>query len=298
MAQAQRSAVTRKPLTVKKSATVRRRIVAGHVSGVEMPSAERMAVMPDPDRDAPEAPQTQFAVDVEAAAAAPAALRQRLDGLLRAATAGAEAGAEIGAETGTRAIARSRARLAPLLALAFDPDARRKLLLGVAAVLLLVVSGGLAFAVFGERTTAQTAVAALPVAPALPAPPQDPNGVAAPSPVADGLAISAPAPSAGQGMHPEGDVVSQYAQAALAALRNPGAASMPPPAPDAVARMAENNRLYRMVAEAISQGQSEDYIDRMVNLAHQRGEITVPPALIKADGTVDTKTVVALFAGG
>jgi len=294
MAQAQRSAVTRKPLTVKKSATVRRRIVAGHVSGVEMPSAERMAVMPDPDRDAPEAPQTQFAVDVEVEAAAPAALRQRLDGLLRAATAGAE----VGAKTGTRAIARSRARLAPLLVQAFDPDARRKLLLGVAAVLLLVVSGGLAFAVFGERTTAQTAVAALPVAPALPVPPQDPSGVAAPVPVADGLAISAPAPSAGQGMHPEGDVVSQYAQAALAALRNPGAASMPPPAPDAAARMAENNRLYRMVAEAISQGQSEDYIDRMVNLAHQRGEITVPPALIKADGTVDTQTVVALFAGG
>lgn len=181
------------------------------------------------------------------------------------------------------------------MAQAADPGARRRLILGAAAAALLVVSGGLTFAVIGEQDSAQTAAASRAAKPSVladvvPSSVEKAPVVAASQPVP--VQIAEPTPQA------ETDVVSQFAQTALAALRSPDTPAAQPPAPNAAARMAENNRLYRMVAEAVAQGQSDAYIDRMLNLAHQRGEITVPPGLIKPDGTVDTQTVVALFAGG
>lgn len=271
MAQAQRSAEIRKPLTVQKSAIVRKRGVSGAVPGADMPFVDRAAAMANDDAKAPDPTTPLFPKAAEADNPEPA-------------------------QDAARSMARDRVR-GTFVARLSEPDLRRRLLLGTAAAVLLVVSGGLAMAVIGDRGTAETAVAAVsePAPKPAPTPPQEPVAVTAQAPADAVVARTEPAPSAAPA---ETDVVSQFAQTALAALRSPGATPAQPAAPDAAARMAENNRLYRMVAEAIAQGQSDAYIDRLLNAAHQRGEITVPPGLIKPDGTVDTKTVVALFAGG
>lgn len=286
MAQVQRSAEARKPLTVNKSAIVRKRVVAGSPPGADMPFADRSAVMGHEEGKAPEPSTPLFPSRSEPVDSSIA--RAETDGQTSADKSKGRAGLRLGQ------------RFAPLLALVPEPDQQRRLALGAAAAVLLVVSGALALTVTGDRNTAQTVSASVPEASPAPMPTQNPVAAAAQTPPEEALARAAPetTPSAAPVMPAETDVVSQFAQTALAALRSPGASAAQPAAPDAAARMAENNRLYRMVAEAISQGQSDAYIDRLLNLAHQRGEITVPPGLIKPDGTVDTKTVIALFAGG
>ncbi|SHM68850.1 hypothetical protein SAMN05443432_11216 [Roseovarius litoreus] len=286
MAQVQRSAEARKPLTVNKSAIVRKRVVAESLPGADIPFVDRSAVMGHEEGKAPEPSTPLFPARSEPVDASVA--RAETDSQTRADKSKRRVGLRLGQ------------RFAPLLALAPEPDQQRRLALGAAAAVLLVVSGALALTVTGDRNTAQTASASVPEASPAPMPTQNPVAATAQTPPEEALARAAPetTPSAAPVMPAETDVVSQFAQTALAALRSPGASAAQPAAPDAAARMAENNRLYRMVAEAISQGQSDAYIDRLLNLAHQRGEITVPPGLIKPDGTVDTKTVIALFAGG
>lgn len=275
MAQAQRSAETRKPLTVQKSAIVRKRGVSGAVPGADMPFVDRAAAMANDDAKAPDPTTPLFPKAAEADSPEPAPGKAR-----------------------SMALDRARGMLgATFVARLSEPDLQRRVMLGAAAAVLLVISGGLAMAVIGDRGAAQTSIASVsePAPVPAPTPPQEPVVATAQAPADAAVARAAPAPGAAPA---ETDIVSQFAQTALAALRSPGAAPVQPAAPDAAARMAENNRLYRMVAEAIAQGQSDAYIDRLLNAAHQRGEITVPPGLIKPDGTVDTKTVVALFAGG
>ncbi|MHA7852494.1 hypothetical protein [Roseovarius sp.] len=286
MAQVQRPAVTRKPLTVNKSAIVRKRVVAGSLPGADIPFVDRSAVMAHEEGTASDPSPTPFPSRSEAVDASVA--RAETDSPTRADTSKGRVGLRLGQ------------RFAPLLALAPEPDQQRRLALGAAAAVLLVVSGALALTVIGDRNTAHTASASVPEASPERMPQQNPVAATAQTPPEEALARAAPetAPSAAPVMPAENDVVGQFAQTALAALRSPGASTVQPATPDAAARMAENNPLYRMVAEAIAQGQSDAYIDRLLNLAHQRGEITVPPGLIKPDGTVDTKTVIALFAGG
>lgn len=55
------------------------------------------------------------------------------------------------------------------------------------------------------------------------------------------------------------------------------------------------NSLYTLVTGAFAQGQSEAYIDQLLNESLQSGEITVPAALMLPDGRVDTKSVMAMF---
>ena len=286
MAQVQRSAEARKPLTVNKSAIVRKRVVAGSLQGADIPFVDRSAVMAHEEGTAPDPSTPLFPSRSEAVDASVA--RTEMDIPTRADTSKGRVDLRMGQ------------RFAPLLSLVPEPDLQRRLMLGAAAAVLLVVSGVLALTVIGDRNTAQLATASVPEASPAPMPAQNPVAASAQAPPEEALARAAPetAPSVAPVMPAENDVVGQFAQTALAALRSPGASSVQPAAPDAAARMAENNRLYRMVAEAISQGQSDAYIDRLLNLAHQRGEITVPPGLIKPDGTVNTKTVIALFAGG
>lgn len=54
--------------------------------------------------------------------------------------------------------------------------------------------------------------------------------------------------------------------------------------------------LERLIVEALRQGQSDDYIDALVNHAAKRGEVEVPGSLITADGRVDTSTLLTVLS--
>ncbi len=51
--------------------------------------------------------------------------------------------------------------------------------------------------------------------------------------------------------------------------------------------------LRTLVAQALREGQSDSYIDALVNEAAGRGDITVPKALVTNEGRVDTATILA-----
>ena len=54
--------------------------------------------------------------------------------------------------------------------------------------------------------------------------------------------------------------------------------------------------LERMIVEALKQGQSDAYIDALVNDAAGKGKVEVPGALLTADGRVDTTTLLKLLS--
>ncbi|MBY6058137.1 hypothetical protein [Leisingera daeponensis] len=95
----------------------------------------------------------------------------------------------------------------------------------------------------------------------------------------------------------EDALVARITQGTLAALRSKQGSQPAPMAPDQSAAAAEGSALYNMVLTAAAQGQSEAYIDQLVNGAYERQDITVPASLIGADGRVDTATLLALFIG-
>lgn len=151
--------------------------------------------------------------------------------------------------------------------------------LGLAAAGLAVASAMLLYFQFsGGTAPAAEEKASLQADTVLPA------GAAAAADLANG---------AGKG---EDALVARITAGTLAALRSkqgePGTA-----APAAAADPAESTALFKMVMTAAAQGQSEAYIDQMVNGAYERQEITVPASLIRADGRVDTATLLALFVG-
>lgn len=101
------------------------------------------------------------------------------------------------------------------------------------------------------------------------------------------------------------DLVAQITAGTLAALRT-GASNRSTSGGETVARSQggavaptseQPTALYAMVMQAVQQGQSVQYIDRLVNEAYQANEITVPPVLLTNAGTVDTKTLLTLFVG-
>jgi len=94
----------------------------------------------------------------------------------------------------------------------------------------------------------------------------------------------------------EDALVARITAGTLAALRSKQA-EPEAPAPAAAAAPAVGTALFKMVMTAAAQGQSEAYIDQLVNGAYERQEISVPASLIGADGRVDTATLLALFVG-
>ncbi|MFS4581473.1 hypothetical protein [Phaeobacter sp. C3_T13_0] len=98
----------------------------------------------------------------------------------------------------------------------------------------------------------------------------------------------------------EDALVAQMTAGTLAALRR-GSEEAKPAVQTAAATGATASQahtaLYSLVLRAAGQGQSPAYIDQMVNDAYQSQAITVPAALIGADGRVDTATILALFVG-
>ena len=61
-----------------------------------------------------------------------------------------------------------------------------------------------------------------------------------------------------------------------------------PTAPQPQAAMPVGTALESMVLGALQQGQSEGYIDALVNDAAKKGKVEVPQGLVTAEGRVDT----------
>lgn len=75
----------------------------------------------------------------------------------------------------------------------------------------------------------------------------------------------------------------------------------PPVAPERLARSAPVSRpaeagLEAMVLGALAQGQSEHYIDALVNDAAVKGRVEVPTSFLTADGRVDTATILSVLS--
>ncbi|MEH7829554.1 LysM peptidoglycan-binding domain-containing protein [Gemmobacter denitrificans] len=156
-----------------------------------------------------------------------------------------------------------------------------------------------------DATAAAAALAALVVAGTGLADPVEPEPVAAPAaeqPVAAQVAAPAPQPQAGD--------IDQTTAAILAALtgtapESGAAVAAADPALQAMSVAALNGlanakpapTLEGLVAQALREGQSDAYIDALVNEAAGRKEIAVPGALVTAEGKVDTAVLLADLVG-
>ncbi|WP_291727685.1 hypothetical protein [Leisingera sp. F5] len=159
--------------------------------------------------------------------------------------------------------------------------------LGLAAAGLAVAAAMLLYFQFSGGTPAETAEQASLQTPAA----ADPSaGIVQPAGAAAAAGLQK------DGASGEDAMVARITAGTLAALRskqvNPENLNQA-----AAAAPAEGTALYKMVLTAAAQGQSEAYIDQLVNGAYERKEITVPASLIGADGRVDTATLLALFVG-
>ncbi|MCG7627186.1 hypothetical protein MHM88_05165 [Epibacterium sp. MM17-32] len=180
-----------------------------------------------------------------------------------------------------------------------DPEAyaagrsRMPLLMALGAASLLAL-GLVSFTLFTGNDQAHADVAAATDAPdgqPLPAASAGQGGAqSAADPGASSALAAAGSTAAGE------DLIAKMTQGTLAALRS-GAASpaAAPAAPATAAETASVSALYQMVMTAHAQGQSEAYIDQLLNDAHARQQITVPEGLIGADGRVDTATILSLL---
>lgn len=154
--------------------------------------------------------------------------------------------------------------------------------LGLAAAGLAVASAMLLYFQFGGSVPAEDAQTAALL----------PGSFAADVPAG----AAAAAGLEGSAASGEEALVARITEGTLAALRSKQAAGSAAPAPAQPAAV-DGSALYKMVRSAAAQGQSEAYIDQLVNSAYERGEITVPAGLIGAGGRVDTATLLALFTG-
>ncbi|UWQ29552.1 hypothetical protein [Leisingera sp. M523] len=159
--------------------------------------------------------------------------------------------------------------------------------LGLAAAGLAVAAAMLLYFQFSGGTPAETAEQA------------SLQAAAEAEPSAGGVQPAGAAAAGGlqkDGAGGEDAMVARITAGTLAALRskqaNPESLNQA-----AAAAPAAGTALYKMVLTAAAQGQSEAYIDQLVNGAYERKEITVPASLIGADGRVDTATLLALFVG-
>jgi len=82
------------------------------------------------------------------------------------------------------------------------------------------------------------------------------------------------------------DVPTTQAPAAPALAASPQAAPKP----------SSDETLETMILGALKQGQSEDYIEALVNDAADNGKVAVPDSLITADGRVDTSALLATLS--
>ncbi|MBY6114226.1 LysM peptidoglycan-binding domain-containing protein [Mameliella alba] len=81
----------------------------------------------------------------------------------------------------------------------------------------------------------------------------------------------------------EDDALMAMTQSVLASLTGVGGAADTPTPGD----------LQTLVVQALRQGQSDAYLDALLNEARDSGQVVVPDALITSDGKVDTATLLA-----
>jgi hypothetical protein len=282
MAQARTSAAGQKPLTVNKTAKLRKRIVPGQVPVDPPVRVERPAAVT----------RAEPRIEPQASAVPP------LEGPEMPSVPSRSWGvAQAGSKTARQGIAGASAWLRAIRAglWARDPDMRRNRMLAAAAAILLVVSAGLGVTVLGGTQAGTESLTGEDRQPQQASGTKDEASAEAQT-VAMAQAPVAPPPEPAIVL--KDPAIRHFAQVMLDALRSPVAPMPVPQGPGAAARMAEANPLYRMVAEATAEGQSEAYIDRMLELAHQRGQISVPSRLILEDGRLDTRTLIELFRGG
>lgn len=96
------------------------------------------------------------------------------------------------------------------------------------------------------------------------------------------------------------DAPTPRSSASPAALATRGARAERPGAADRDRPLAApplDDTLAAMVTSALEQGQSDAYIDALVNDAAERGAIAVPGRIITQEGRVDTPMVIALLGG-
>ena len=86
------------------------------------------------------------------------------------------------------------------------------------------------------------------------------------------------------------DPLVQSMQAAV----DPGVSAQAPRPEPAAPKAASG--LEGMVIEALGQGQSESYIDALVNDAAQKGRVEVPSALVTPEGRVDTAVLLSALS--
>lgn len=97
-----------------------------------------------------------------------------------------------------------------------------------------------------------------------------------------GVQVAAPAPQ-----NPN-DPLLQQTQAALSGIQNIRGIAAAPSAP-----AVPQPGLQSLVAEALKQGQSDAYIDALLNEAAAAGQVSVPQMLVTSDGRVDTAVLLA-----
>lgn len=95
---------------------------------------------------------------------------------------------------------------------------------------------------------------------------------------------------------PDGPALRVTPDIAASVATEPSAsvASAPDPAP--APETAAATGLERLVINALAQGQSDAYIDALVNDAAAKGKVEVPQSLVTSDGRVDTSSLLAVLS--
>lgn len=180
---------------------------------------------------------------------------------------------------------------APLAEAGSSDSKRRLMLVGGTGALVLLILGMMLFggsdetAPVAQAPVAETTVAAEPIVTTEP--------TVTPAPVVEPVTSVASTTTSTE----TNDATQQLMGGIISALRTseaPAAIEAAPAATDS--QLTSVSNLAKIVVTAMEQGQSEGYIQQLLNEAQARGDIVVPAPLLRADGTVDTATILSLFA--
>ena len=118
-----------------------------------------------------------------------------------------------------------------------------------------------------------------------------------PAPVVEPvIEVAAPAPVVVEQATDANDLVAQMTAGVMSALQQPSRAEIAAAEASGLGEGLQHSELYNLVTTALVQGQSETYIDLLINDAANSGRIDVPDALRTADGKVNTAAILAVVA--
>lgn len=96
---------------------------------------------------------------------------------------------------------------------------------------------------------------------------------------------------------PDGPEAQEQASALSQKMTSGTLAALSQPKSTTVQVEEEPVYIFDLVVEALAEGRSDAELDQILNESYAAGRVTVPSSLILADGRVDSKTILALFAG-